>query len=193
MKNYYIFLSGMRKDLTLVETVIVFSLLTIIVGITYGVLRANQITDQTAHVTLSLYQEAKRISDEITEKLSASSFNHISIQDTNPDEIIFQIPIDVATFTGKPTWGAFWEGAIFSGDYFRYYVENNYLKKEIVDNTLSRVCGPKVIAQYVKDLQIEHPLNTNYLKINITLEKNILFSNRKIEHKTEIKIYPQNQ
>lgn len=183
----------MRKSLTLIETIIVISLLTIIIGITYGVLRANQITEQTAQATLSLYREAKRISDEIVQKLSASSFNHISIQDTNPDKIRFQIPISVDPPTGKTTWGAFWQGTNLPDNYFYYYVENNYLKKEIVDATSNTVYGPKIVAQYVKDLQIEHPLNADYLKINLTLEKYTLFLNRKIEYKTEIKVYPQNQ
>jgi len=183
----------MRKNLTLVETVIVISLLTIIVGITYGVLRTNQITDQTAQATLSLYREAKRISDEISEKLSASSFNHISIQDTNPDKIKFQIPIDINPSTGEITWGALWYGIDSSNNYFHYYVENNYLKKEIVDKDGDMVYGPKIVARYVKDLQIEHPSGADYLKINLTLEKHILFLNRKIEYETKIKVYPQNQ
>ncbi len=183
----------MRKDLTLVETVIVLSLLTIIVGITYGVLRTNQITNQTAQTTLSLYREAKRVSDEITQKLSASSFNHINIQDTNPDKVKFQIPINVNPSTGETTWGAFWQGTNLSDDYFYYYVENSYLKKEIVDKDSDTLYGPKIVAQYVKDFQIEHPTDTEYLKINLTLEKYTLFLNRKIEYKTEIKVYPQNQ
>jgi len=182
----------MRKSLTLVEMIIVVSLLTIIVGITYGVLHTNQISDRTAQAILSLSQETKRALDTIGENLKAGSFSHLTISDNNPDEIEFQVPLSVDPQTMETTWGAFWEGTDYPDHHFHYYLEDNYIKKAIVDNSSNIVCGPKIIAQNIKDMQIEHPAGSNYIRVALVAEKYVIFLNREIEYNMEVKIYPQN-
>jgi len=197
LKERYGSLIKKKRALTLIEMVISASLLTIVMGASYGVLRSNQITQQTGEANIQLYRECRRAIETISKELKLTSLklSKAIIIDSDPDEIKFQIPVSINSTSTNVTWGAEFEEVSYPGDFIHYYIENNYLKKRVVDASNSVIAGPRIAAKNIVDLQIQQVNLTgggSYLQIDVQARKSILFLRRELSYNLEYKVYPLN-
>lgn len=186
-----------RKALTLMETMIAATLLTIVIAASYGVLRSNQITQQTGETTIQLYRETRRAAEAMSRDLKFSSFGKITIinNSTAADEIKFQVPVSINSSSGEITWGAKLRDTVYPDRFLHYFIEDNYLKKEVVDEFGTLIGGPVITAKNIVDLQIQRVNLTgggSYLQLHIQARKTILFLQRALYYNLTHKIFPLN-
>jgi len=156
------------------EIMVVLAIFSIVMGIAYTVLRLNDNYRDLVFTRIELYRQIKRTTNNITEELQKSQSSRVTLNDSNPDSIYFQIPL-VSSMDAQYNvpWGARNKGTDYLNSFIRYRIRINGtdLVRDILDDMLSPVPGTEeIMATNVTDLQFSR-VNPDYITMMINVQK----------------------
>jgi len=169
--------TGSIFGMTLIELVVVFSILTVVMSMAFSAFSINETYRDLVFVKIQLYRQNKKAHDAINQELTAAQQARVWITDNatpgGPDMIRFQVPlIALANASFDVPWGATFNGApTAAGDFIRYRLLGTNLTREVLNSAQVLVGGTQEVkASGIANLQFTNP-SAGYINISTTASR----------------------
>jgi len=174
---------------TLIEILVVFSILTVLMGIAFTAIRLNETYRDLTFIRIQLYRQNKRAHDAIREELEKSQSSKVRITDSNPDAISLQIPLinSIDNTTYSIPWGARYNNT----DYVWYDIIYSLKGTNLVREVSNERGSEEIKANDIVDLQFSNVTAncTNCIGISTTARKTTLPPQRNITDSMNSTVY----
>lgn len=181
-----------KKSFTLIEILVVFSILTVLMGIAFTAIRLNETYRDLTFIRIQLYRQNKRAHDAINEELEKSNSSRVNITDNTsptPDVISFQIPLinSINNTTYDVPWGARYNNT----DYVWYDIIYSLKGTNLVREVSNEPGSEEIKANDIVDLQFSNVTAncTNCISISTTARKTTLPPQRNMTDSLNSTVY----